>query len=236
MIGQDALTQLVLSHKAIPAQFSGQHFLLDAMGALYWPKLDMLVFSDLHFEKGSFLTQFAHPLPRFDTRETLERMRLLLSRYNPQCVICLGDSFHDGNAFLRMDTALIDLLNKMIAQTENWTWILGNHDPQISLAIGGTREYELTIESICFAHEPCDDLISSGTAMLFGHFHPKASAVIARHKIVGSCFVCSEKRFIMPAFGKYTGGLSIKNEAIQSLFNGASAKVYLTYGKRIYLV
>lgn len=236
MIEQDALTQLVLEHKAIPAKFFGQHFLLDAKGALYWPKQDMLVFSDLHFEKGSFLTQFAHPVPRFDTRETLERMRMLISQYSPRRVICLGDSFHDGNAFLRMDTALIDLLNSMITQTENWTWILGNHDPQISPVIGGKREHELTIEGICFAHEPSDDVISSGKAMLFGHFHPKASAVIVRHKIVGSCFVCSEKVFIMPAFGKYTGGLSIKDEAIRSLFNGASAKVYLTYGNRVYLV
>ncbi|MEM0912898.1 MAG: metallophosphoesterase, partial [Pseudomonadota bacterium] len=117
MIEHNTLTELVTDHYAIPAQFAQQHFLLDGAGALFWPKHDMLVFSDLHFEKGSFLTQFAHPLPRFDTQETLARMHLAIERYDPTSVLCLGDSFHDGNALQRMDDAHIKRLNEMIQQT-----------------------------------------------------------------------------------------------------------------------
>ncbi len=236
MLEQNSLTNLVLEHDAIPAQFVQQRFLLDGAGVLFWPKQDILVFSDLHFEKGSFLTQFAHPLPRFDTKETLTRMRLLLSRYMPKTVICLGDSFHDGNAFQRMDSTLIDLLNQMVSETSNWIWVLGNHDPQIPPFIHGDRENDLAIENIVFAHEPCIKTLSSGQAMLFGHYHPKASSVVARHKAVGGCFVQCDKVFIMPAFGKYTGGLSVKSDVIQSLINENTAKLYLTYRKKVYLI
>ncbi|MEM0910770.1 MAG: metallophosphoesterase, partial [Pseudomonadota bacterium] len=166
----------------------------------------------------------------------LARMHLAIERYDPTSVLCLGDSFHDGNALQRMDDAHIKRLNEMIQQTRDWIWILGNHDPLIPDIIKGRRETEIQMEEICFAHEPCTDTLLSGQLMLFGHFHPKASAVIARHKVVGSCFVNADSFFIMPAFGKYTGGLSVKDDAIQSLLNGAAPKLYLTYSKKIYCV
>ena len=35
-------------------EVNGEHLMLDAAGALWWPSESTLVFADLHFEKGSF--------------------------------------------------------------------------------------------------------------------------------------------------------------------------------------
>ena len=67
MITPESLKTLLLNHQVIPVKFSGHRLLLDADGVLVWPQQDLLIFSDLHLEKGSFLSQFANPLPRFDS-------------------------------------------------------------------------------------------------------------------------------------------------------------------------
>jgi metallophosphoesterase superfamily enzyme len=40
----------------------------------------------------------------------------------------------------------------------------------------------------------------------------------------------------MPAFGKYTGGLDIKDTAFTDLFDLKKADVHLTYNGKIYLL
>jgi len=237
MIDATQLKALVLSNTAIPYKFANTRVLLDGRGILLWPQHDLLVFSDLHFEKGSFLTQFANPLPRFDTRETIKRMQLLISEYKPSRVICLGDSFHDGNADKRIAAQEVDAINDMIAMVETWTWILGNHDPDIPSIVEGERAHHLALERLLFVHEPenledypdCD-------AQVVGHFHPKTRYRLANQKITGKSFVIGDTLLLMPAFGKYTGGLSSDDEAITSLFGKASPQIMLTYNKKLFML
>ena len=87
----------VAANRVLPVKFAGQLFLLDARGVLYCPQRDALVVSDLHLEKGSFLSRFANPLPQLDTRSTLLRLQCIIADYSPRQVICLGDSFHDAD-------------------------------------------------------------------------------------------------------------------------------------------
>ena len=74
MIAVEALQQRLKANQVIPVRFAGQRLLLDASGVLVWPAQDLIIFSDLHLEKGSFLSQFANPLPRFDSKDTLKKM------------------------------------------------------------------------------------------------------------------------------------------------------------------
>ncbi|MFT5996774.1 MAG: hypothetical protein ACI9RV_002384, partial [Glaciecola sp.] len=62
MIAPELLKTLLIDHQVIPVKFAGHRMLLDAGGVLLWPQQDLLIFSDLHLEKGSFLSQFANPL------------------------------------------------------------------------------------------------------------------------------------------------------------------------------
>jgi DNA ligase-associated metallophosphoesterase len=225
-----------MNHFVIPVKFSGQRLLLDGSGVLVWPQYDLLIFSDLHLEKGSFLSQFANPLPRFDSTETLKRMQLMMTRYNCSHVICLGDSLHDGNALSRMQNSDLAQLNQLIQSVEKWTWILGNHDPEIPESILGQRAAHLQFANILLVHEPESlDTFANVDAQIIGHFHPKSTYKLANRKVSGKSFVCDDDILFMPAFGKYTGGLDIKDKAFLPIFTRKNAYVYLTYHQKIYL-
>lgn len=124
MIAVEALQQRLKENQVIPIRFAGHRLLLDASGVLIWPAQDLIIFSDLHLEKGSFLSQFANPLPRFDSKDTLKRIANMLSIYCCGNVVCLGDSLHDGNALSRMQQDDLETLNIMVQSVERWTWIL----------------------------------------------------------------------------------------------------------------
>jgi len=236
LITPDALKALLMNHQVIPIKFAGQRLLLDGCGVLVWPQKDLLVFSDLHLEKGSFLTQYANPVPRFDSKDTLKRMQIMMARYDCQHVVCLGDSLHDTNALSRMQNDDLKQLNDLVSSIAQWTWILGNHDPDIPPAIFGERAAYLQLDNLLLVHE-AETLsdFANAEAQIIGHFHPKSSFKLSSRKVTGKSFVSASDILLMPAFGKYTGGLDIRDEAFTSLFTRSSAKVYLTYHQKIYL-
>ncbi len=233
MIDASKLKELLISHQVIPIKFAGNRLLLDANGVLIWPRYEIIIFSDLHLEKGSFLSQFANPLPRFDSKETIKRMSILLKRYDCSHVVCLGDSLHDGNALSRMQKDDLHELNNLVTSVNKWTWVLGNHDPEIPEAILGERASKLHIDNLLLVHEPED---VSAIAQVIGHYHPKSSYKLANRKVTGKSFVCADNILLMPAFGKYTGGLDIKDTAFTDLFDLKKADVHLTYNGKIYLL
>ena len=69
--------------------------MLDPAGALVWPGAGLLAVADLHLEKGSSFARRGMLLPPWDTVATLDRLVLLLRRWQPRIVVALGDSFHD---------------------------------------------------------------------------------------------------------------------------------------------
>lgn len=241
MISEKALISRLSNKQSCIVEFANNRFLLDASGTLFWPDFDLLIFSDLHFEKGSFLSQFANPLPRMDTRKTLDNMQKVLATYQPKCVVCLGDSFHDGNAISRMETSNIELLNSMVGSVQKWQWVLGNHDPEIPKEITGESFVSLKHKNILLVHEP-EDLkkinethgsTQTITAQIIGHFHPKMRTKQSGHSMSGKCFIVANDVLLMPAFGQYTGGLSVDDKAIKSIITEKPAQ-FLLYGQKIF--
>lgn len=237
MINAEALHALVMNNTVIPIRYCDTRIIIDGRGVLFWPQHQVLIFSDLHFEKGSFLTQFAHPLPRFDTRDTINRMRFLIAEYVPQHVICLGDSFHDGNAEKRMQSDDIDALNELLMMVDRWTWVLGNHDPDIPQSLAGERVPWLQIDTLLLVHEP-EDLSwhPECAGQIVGHFHPKTSYKLTTKKVTGKSFLIGDELLLMPAFGKYTGGLNSDDPAITSLFPKKNPQILLTYHKKLFML
>lgn len=241
MISEKALMLRLSNKQSCIVEFASNRFLLDASGTLFWPDFDLLIFSDLHFEKGSFLSQFANPLPRIDTRNTLNSMKKVLATYQPRYVVCLGDSFHDGNAISRMETDDIDFLNNMVNSVQHWQWVLGNHDPEIPREIAGKSFVSLKQNNILLVHEP-EDLKKINedntntqviTAQIIGHFHPKMRTKQSGHSMSGKCFIVAKDVLFMPAFGQYTGGLLADDKAIKSMIAEKPAQ-FLLYGQKIY--
>ena len=230
---QDVIIQRLQAKQASIANFAGNKLIVDASGTLIWPAKNLLVVSDLHFEKGSFLGAFANPIPHYDSHKTVQNLSEVIGYYSPQHVLCLGDSFHDNNAWLRLSQSeRIEMINLVNAQTK-WTWILGNHDPDLPNELPGDKAAELLIDNLLFLHEPNPDK-PQNSAQVFGHFHPKMTKILARHRMTGRCFMHDQTRMVLPSFGAYTGGLSIDDSAFDGILKTRIANKHLIYQGKIY--
>lgn len=193
---------------------AGEPVVGHASGALYVPGHKTLVVSDLHFEKGSFFAAKGQFLPPYDTRTTLARLQSALQRFNPKRVIALGDSFHDGDAGTRIADEDWQVTQALSA-TYQWTWITGNHDEDLPAGIGGTIAEACTLGPLRFCHEPTLTPVMGEVA---GHLHPCARVRTRQRSLRRRCFVGDGDRLIMPAYGAFTGGLDISDEAFHGLF------------------
>lgn len=231
----DWLEQRVAHNQVVPAKFGGVTWLFDARGVAWLPAQDMLVVSDLHLEKGSYLGSFGHPLPHMDSRATLDRLSAIIDDYQPRCLLCLGDSFHDVHAVSRMDSADKSYLASLIRRVDDWVWVLGNHDPAIPKEIAGVREHRLQVDNIGFCHEPEPDWPQCSHQVI-GHFHPKMRVSAGRQRIRGRCFVISDALLVMPAFGQYTGGLWVDDPVMKDVLNGAPEQQFLLSEQQIFAI
>lgn len=201
----------------------------DPSGALWWADRSTLIVADLHFEKGSAFAAAGQLIPPYDTRATLERLAVVVDRFRPARVVCLGDSFHDTAAEHRMSPADAARIAGLTAKCE-WVWIVGNHDPTPPEDIGGRSVAELELDGVILRH--CADQEESRPE-ISGHFHPKARVETKSRNISRACFVEDGRRLILPAFGAYTGGLNVLDPAIRELL-GPAFKVHLIGRDRIY--
>jgi hypothetical protein len=215
----------------VHVEVNGESLLLDAGGALYWPAERTLVFSDLHFEKGSAFARSGQMLPPYDTRETLARMEDRIACHAPARVIALGDSFHDGGAAGRLDAHERNVLSRLCNSTE-WIWIAGNHDPAPPDWLGGTVSEEVAIGGLVFRHEPSP---AQAEGEICGHLHPCKSLTLRGRNLRRRCFVSDGSRLVMPAFGAYAGGLDVRDHAVRALFSGLFL-AYLLGPRRVYAV
>jgi uncharacterized protein len=187
----------------------------DPSGALWWPARRVLVLADLHLEKGSRFAQRGAFLPPYDTAVTLGHVERLVQRLSPATVIALGDSFDDRLARSRLGEADAGRLRRLTG-TCDWIWIAGNHDPVPPADLGGRVEASLRLDGLTFRHAPEPESDVSGE--ICGHLHPKAAVVVRGGRIWRRCFATDGRRMVLPAFGAYTGGLDVLDEAIAALF------------------
>src|SRR5215813_1762012 len=193
----------------------------DISGALFWDDQSLLVVSDLHLEKGSSFAARGVLLPPYDTVATLSRLAAVIARHDPRTVIALGDSFHDRSAHERLSIEDRDAMSSL--QTgRDWIWISGNHDPALPRNLGGTIADEVAIGPITFRHEP-----TGAHGEIAGHLHPKARIAARGRSMERRCFASDGIRAVMPAFGAYAGGLSIRDAAFARVFGARHFTAHL---------
>ncbi len=208
-----------------------ERLLADSSGALVWPDEQLVVVADLHLEKGSFFAGKGSVIPPYDSRSALERLSATLERWSPKHVVSLGDSFHDPKASDRLSPDDRAGIQHLTSKYE-WIWITGNHDPAPPLGLGGTSSSRVTIGGIVFRHLPSGQIQQPEIA---GHLHPKASVKARGRRVSRPCFVADCHRVLLPAFGAYTGGLSVLDPAVANLFPG-DYRAYLLGDNRVHMV
>lgn len=224
------LTAIVSSDAQGDVRVAGVTLTADLSGALWWDEQRLLVVSDLHLEKGSSYASRGTLLPPYDTIATLSRLTAVIAHYNPRVVIALGDSFHDRKAHTRLsgdDRACIGHLQV----GRDWIWIAGNHDPDLPRDIGGTVADNIAIGTITFRHEP-----TGAHGEIAGHLHPKARVATRVRTMERRCFVSDGERAVMPAFGAYAGGLSIRDVAFAKLFQTRAYIAHVLGDRRLHSI
>lgn len=209
---------------------AGVTFSADLSGALFWEEESLLVVSDLHLEKGSSFAQRGVLLPPYDTAATLARLGAVIARHDPRTVIALGDSFHDRDAHERLSPVDRESLCVLQARRD-WIWISGNHDPALPRDLGGVVADEVAIGPIVFRHEP-----SGAVGEIAGHLHPKARVSTRGRSVERRCFASDGERAVMPAFGSYTGGLSIRDVAFAAIFQTLAFTAHVLGDRRVHTI
>ena len=205
-------------------------FTADASGVLFWEAERLLVVSDLHLEKGSSFARRGILLPPYDTAATLARLAAVIARYDPRLVVALGDSVHDAQAHARVSATDRDAIALMQAGRE-WIWIAGNHDPLPPASLSGMVASEIAIGPICFRHQP-----TGAAGEIAGHLHPKARVATRGRAIERRCIASDGVRAVMPSFGAYTGGLSIRDRAFAKIFAPLAFNVHLLGDNRLHMM
>jgi DNA ligase-associated metallophosphoesterase len=199
---------------------AGVTFVADLSGALFWEDQSLLVVSDLHLEKGSSFAARGVLLPPYDTIATLSRLAAVVARHDPRMVIALGDSFHDRDAHGRLSTPDRDAIGALQARRD-WIWISGNHDPALPADLGGVVASEVAIGAV---------------GEIAGHLHPKARVSTRGRSMERRCFACDGERAVMPAFGAYTGGLSIRDVAFAKIFQTLGFMAHVLGDNRLHAI
>ncbi len=215
-----------------PIVVCGKRFRADMSGALYWPAERALIVADLHLEKGSAFASKGQMLPPYDTRDTLDRLARTIDRFQAETVIALGDSFHDADGPRRMHQDDLARLQLMQDHCE-WIWITGNHDPAATGHLGGHVMPEITVEGLTLRHEPGPAFTTHEIA---GHLHPAAKLSLNGLTLRKPCFVGNGLRLVLPAFGSYTGGLNVLDDAIAGIFPGDRTAIWLLGQEGLYPV
>ena len=209
---------------------AGVDLVADLSGALFWEEQRLLVVSDLHLEKGSSFAARGVLLPPYDTVATLSRLAGVIARHDPGMVIALGDSFHDRDAHARLCGSDREALTALQARRD-WIWISGNHDPVLPSDLGGVVASEVAIGPIAFRHEP-----TGASGEIAGHLHPKARVPTRGRTMERRCFACDGERAVMPAFGAYTGGLSVRDAAFAKIFASLGFTAHVLGDNRVHTI
>lgn len=215
--------------------FAGQTFSASASGALFWQEQRTLLVADLHLEKASWFARLGQLLPPYDSHATLTALAQEVELSGATKVYCLGDSFHDPLGCDRLPAASRAVLERLTARLD-WTWIVGNHDPMTQLRrpvdgaepsfadlCGGRLAEEAQVSGILLRHEA---QASESRPEISGHFHPKLRVNVSGRHISRRCFVASQRKLLLPAFGSLTGGLDARHpEIVRAMSREAVALV-----------
>jgi DNA ligase-associated metallophosphoesterase len=217
-----SLPPLAIVDNNVEAKLGGVLVTALPEGALWVANAKTLIVSDLHLEKGSSYALRGQMLPPYDTHAALMKLTDLMLRLQPDIVVSLGDSFHDGGGPARMDARDRDLLKLLMSRCD-WIWVEGNHDGRAPETLGGAVRDVLHIEALVLRHEPT---AGAAPGEIAGHLHPCAKVTGRGRSVRRRCFAFDGDRLVMPAFGAFTGGLNLRDEAFAPLFpEGAIALV-----------
>lgn len=190
-------------------EWAGEALELLPERALYWPRRAALLVSDVHVGKSAAFRAAGVPVPAGDTQSDLARLSAALRRTGARKLLLLGDLFHARSG---CDGATLEALAAWRGDhaTVEIVLIEGNHDavdaPLGALGIASAGEV-LDLTPLRLMHAPPETCRRPTVA---GHVHPAAVVRAGKESVRAPCFWFGRNLALLPAFGVFTGGRSIR--------------------------
>jgi len=203
---------------SVDIEVAGERLVLLPQKAVLWPRERMLVIADIHFGKAAAFRSFGIPVPRGTTTENLQALDELIMSTGADHVLFLGDFLHARAAHAAgTQAAMLAWRQRRCELT--LTLVRGNHDkhagdPAAVLGIDLVDE-PWTVGPFAFCHHP--DL-EVGAYILAGHVHPAFVLATRFDALRLPCFVVGPRRMILPSFGAFTGGHTVRPEEGERIF------------------
>ena len=216
----------------VPLSFAGADFTATRDGALFCHATKTLLVADLHLEKASWFARNGQMLPPYDSIQTLSTLRALVDELCPDQLWCLGDNFHDADGPGRLSREAREALES-IGRATDLNWIVGNHDPVLTNAFGGSIHAEGCIDHPAIGPVFLRHIADKGSEApeISGHFHPKIRLALRGRNVSRPCFVRAGNRLILPAFGSLTGGMDAFDPAISVTAGKVDEAMVVTAGR-----
>jgi DNA ligase-associated metallophosphoesterase len=213
--------------KPHPISYAGHTVWLLPEHALLWPTGRVLFVADLHLGKAATYRSLGQPVPSGTTAENLRRLSALIHQYQPREVVFLGDFLHAAQARTASVLGQLQLWRHSHTQLM-CTLVRGNHDsragdPPADLNFSVVEEPYL-IGPFAACHHPQQHATH---AVLAGHLHPATQLQgPARDRLRLPCFVFETRSAILPAFGEFTGGLTVMAKSGVHLYAAGGEAVW----------
>jgi DNA ligase-associated metallophosphoesterase len=201
---------------AFPYRLRGQQLWLSPDRCVYWEEEESLILSDLHFGKTGHFRKAGIAVPQSVYREDLLRLLCQIQYFRPRRLLVVGDLFHSRenkelSLFLKWREDFPELGIRLIQ---------GNHDIlhdswYAKAGIELSREV-LSVGPFSFVHDIEDvgageDVGTCGGEYYFsGHLHPGIRIRgMGKQSLQFPCFYFGSDYAVLPAFGRWTGTVSI---------------------------
>lgn len=213
---------------SVVVEAGGEALWLLPQKAVYWPRERLLAIADIHFGKAAAFRSFGIPVPRGTTTENLAALDALIEATGANHVLFLGDFLHARAAHAAGTQAAMLAWRRRRCDLV-LTLVRGNHDkhagdPAAALGIDLVDE-PYTVGPFSFCHHP--DLDAPGY-VLAGHVHPVYVLATRFDALRLPCFVLGPRRMILPSFGSFTGGHTIRPDE--------GDRVFITSGEAVHSV
>lgn len=206
--------------------FAGLSWTLLPERAIFCEQSRTLLVADLHLGKAAAFRAAGIPVPSGATAKDLDRLTLLIQKTAAARLIILGDFFHAKAG--RSDNVLDAIATwRRIHAATPMLLVRGNHDRSAGRVAPewGIEEIDGQLEDngVLLSHAPIED---ADKPVLAGHVHP----VFALRDYDGAavkapCFVFDPRCAILPSFGTFTGGHTIRNIPPRRIFIIAGQRI-----------
>lgn len=216
----------------VSVELAGQTIELLASGAAFWRDGKTLFVADLHLGKTTTFRRGGIPLPSGITNVTVSRLIDVIQAVSPTRLIVLGDLIH---ARCSWDDELTQNLTRLCECKSHLEVCLveGNHDRGSRIKLSS---FPIQIVQAPYQLSPFTLLHDESTERpafnepdkiyLAGHTHPCVQlGAAAGESMRLKCFQMANCCLTLPAFGEFTGAMSISRRKGDDIFAIAGNEV-----------